>query len=292
MVRFRYKPKTAEEALHLAEIRANKRELLRVLAAERASVAIASAINHSDSITAIRVQQPKSFSLYERIKMILLQLERYKVIEAVAESIATEVAESFAAEVEKDDSALIHKMFAPKRLLVSPVIALKNVLVPPVIVNELWYMKVIVFDHLSSSEKIKHASESVSRITGVDLDWQSPMLEDPRIDMMLFELARFEVNVMVAELNVLLPIQTKTSMIAVNVMVARLNEFVTTVTSNPQSNATVILRLATAALRRVVLVIVNEMPFSKETLLMELSQFEESTLVFEMYMIHCYGSHL
>jgi hypothetical protein len=284
MVRFRYKPKTAEEALHLAEIRANKRELLRVLAAERASVAIASAINHSDSITAIRVQQPKSFSLYERIKMILLQLERYKVIEAVAES--------FAAEVEKDDSALIHKMFAPKRLLVSPVIALKNVLVPPVIVNELWYMKVIVFDHLSSSEKIKHASESVSRITGVDLDWQSPMLEDPRIDMMLFELARFEVNVMVAELNVLLPIQTKTSMIAVNVMVARLNEFVTTVTSNPQSNATVILRLATAALRRVVLVIVNEMPFSKETLLMELSQFEESTLVFEMYMIHCYGSHL
>ena len=73
-------------------------------------------------------------------------------------------------------------------------------------------------------------------------------------------------------------------MIAVNVMVARLNEFVTTVTSNPQSNATIILRLATAAFSRVVLVTVNEMPFSKETLMMELSQSEDITMMFDGFM--------
>ena len=68
-----------------------------------------------------------------------------------------------------------------------------------------------------------------------------------------------------------------------NVMVAELNEFVTTVKSNPQSNATVILRLATAALRRVVLPYSHEMQFGKENLLMELSQFVISAGDFDLY---------
>ena len=294
MVRIYTKPKTPEEALRRAESSAKKRELLRVVAAKRASAAIASAINHSDSITAIRVQQPKSLSLDERIKMILLQVnsERYKGIDSVAESIAAEAAESFAAEVEKDDAALIYIMFAPKSMYNDREIfsSFKLPLESPLIENELWFIKVLVFPHSISSEKIMSATDCVSRITAVDFSWRwqspSPIPEDQRIDMMLFELARFEMNVMVAELNVLLPIQEQnnTVMIAVNVMVARLNEFVTTVTSNPQSNATVILRLATAAFRRVVLVTVNEMPFSKETLMMELSQSEDITMMFDGFM--------
>ncbi len=294
MVRIYSKPKTPEEALRRAENSAKKRELLRVAAAKRASAAIASAINQSDSITAIRVQQPKSLSLDERIKMILLQVnsERYKGIDSVAESIAAEAAESFAAEVEKDDAALIYIMFAPKSMYNDREIfsSFKLPLESPLIENELWFIKVLVFPHSISSEKIMSATDCVSRITAVDFSWRwqspSPIPEDQRIDMMLFELARFEMNVMVAELNVLLPIQNNTAMIAVNVMVARLNEFVTTVTSNPQSNATVILRLATAAFRRVVLVTVNEMPFSKETLLIELSQSEDSTKLFDSSIIN------
>ena len=285
MVRIYTKPKTPEEALRRAENSAKKRELLRVVAAKRASAAIASAINHSDSITAIRVQQPKSLSLDERINMILLQVksDRYKGIDSVAESIAAEAAESFAAEVEKDDAALIYIMFAPKSLYPNrEFLSYFMLQLSPLIENELWFVKVLVFDHSLSSDKIMSATDYVSRITAVDFHWRwqftSPIPEDQRIDMMLFELARFEMNVMVAELNVLLPIQEQnnTAMIAVNVMVARLNEFVTAVTSNPQSNATVILRLATAAFRRVVLVTVNEMPFSKETLMMELSQSEDA----------------
>ena len=293
MVRIYSKPKTPEEALRRAENSAKKRELLRVAAAKRASAAIASAINQSDSITAIRVQQPKSLSLDERIKMILLQVnsERYKGIDSVAESIAAEAAESFAAEVEKDDAALIYIMFAPKSLYPNrEFLSYFMLQLSPLIENELWFVKVLVFDHSLSSDKIMSATDYVSRITAVDFHWRwqftSPIPEDQRIDMMLFELARFEMNVMVAELNVLLPIQNNTAMIAVNVMVARLNEFVTTVTSNPQSNATVILRLATAAFRRVVLVTVNEMPFSKETLLIELSQSEDSTKLFDSSMVH------
>lgn len=256
MVRIYTKPKTPEEALRRAESSAKKRELLRVVAAKRASAAIASAINHSDSITAIRVQQPKSLSLDERINMILLQVksDRYKGIDSVAESIAAEAAESFAAEVEKDDAALIYIMFAPKSLYPNrEFLSCFMLQLSPLIENELWFVKVLVFDHSLSSDKIMSATDYVSRITAVDFHWRwqftSPIPEDQRIDMMLFELARFEMNVMVAELNVLLPIQEQnnTVMIAVNVMVARLNEFVTTVTSNPQSNATVILRLATAA---------------------------------------------
>ena len=293
MVRIYTKPKTPEEALRRAENSAKKRELLRVAAAKRASAAIASAINQSDSITAIRVQQPKSLSLDERIKMILLQVnsERYKGIDSVAESIAAEAAESFAAEVEKDDAALIYIMFAPKSLYPNrEFLSYFMLQLSPLIENELWFVKVLVFDHSLSSDKIMSATDYVSRITAVDFHWRwqftSPIPEDQRIDMMLFELARFEMNVMVAELNVLLPIQEQnnTAMIAVNVMVARLNEFVTAVTSNPQSNATVILRLATAAFRRVVLVTVNEMPFSKETLMMELSQSEDITMMFDGFM--------
>ena len=293
MVRIYTKPKTPEEALRRAENSAKKRELLRVVAAKRASAAIASAINHSDSITAIRVQQPKSLSLDERINMILLQVksDRYKGINSVAESIAAEAAESFAAEVEKDDAALIYIMFAPKSLYPNrEFLSYFMLQLSPLIENELWFVKVLVFDHSLSSDKIMSATDYVSRITAVDFHWRwqftSPIPEDQRIDMMLFELARFEMNVMVAELNVLLPIQEQnnTAMIAVNVMVARLNEFVTAVTSNPQSNATVILRLATAAFRRVVLVTVNEMPFSKETLMMELSQSEDITMMFDGFM--------
>ncbi len=293
MVRIYTKPKTPEEALRRAENSAKKRELLRVVAAKRASAAIASAINHSDSITAIRVQQPKSLSLDERINMILLQVksDRYKGIDSVAESIAAEAAESFAAEVEKDDAALIYIMFAPKSLYPNrEFLSYLMLQLSPLIENELWFVKVLVFDHSLSSDKIMSATDYVSRITAVDFHWRwqftSPIPEDQRIDMMLFELARFEMNVMVAELNVLLPIQEQnnTAMKAVNVMVARLNEFVTTVTSNPQSNATIILRLATAAFSRVVLVTVNEMPFSKETLMMELSQSEDITMMFDGFM--------
>lgn len=293
MVRIYTKPKTPEEALRRAENSAKKRELLRVVAAKRASAAIASAINHSDSITAIRVQQPKSLSLDERINMILLQVksDRYKGIDSVAESIAAEAAESFAAEVEKDDAALIYIMFAPKSLYPNrEFLSYFMLQLSPLIENELWFVKVLVFDHSLSSDKIMSATDYVSRITAVDFHWRwqftSPIPEDQRIDMMLFELARFEMNVMVAELNVLLPIQEQnnTAMKAVNVMVARLNEFVTTVTSNPQSNATIILRLATAAFSRVVLVTVNEMPFSKETLMMELSQSEDITMMFDGFM--------
>ena len=168
-------------------------------------------------------------------------------------------------------------MFAPESLLGSPVIVMK------VMVNE---------RQLSRDGQIFRAIEGVRRITGVDLHWRCPMPEDQRIDMILFEFARFEMNVMVAELNVLMTIvltivtekaAADNARKAVNVMVAELNEFVTTVKSNPQSNATVILRLATAALRRVVLPYSHEMQFGKETLFMELSQFVVSAGDFDLY---------
>ena len=87
--------------------------------------------------------------------------------------------------------AKIQIMFAPESLLGSPVIVMK------VMVNE---------RRLSRDGQIFRAIEGVRRITGVDNHWRCPMPEDQRINMILFELARFEMNVMAAELNVLLTI--------------------------------------------------------------------------------------
>ncbi len=256
------------------------KEASKTRAAKEALDAIESAVNHNERITAIRVQECLSLSLDERMNMIYLQLmsgryERYLMqsVELSREEVAKSVAASAASFAEKDDSAIIHIIFMPLVFVCSRLIVTRYI-----------EMKVIVdVNKRSRSTQISYAAEGVRRITSIRLDFPLSMPQDQRIDMILYELARFEMNIMVAELNVLLttvasskPHPKKDNAInAVNVMVAELNTFLQTVTSNP----TVILRLTTAALRRVVLS--HEMHCGKETLFRELSEFEVSSQKFD-----------
>ncbi len=270
----------AEKESYLARSREECNESYSEREARLVSNAIKSAIYHTHLRIAISVQQSQSLSLGERIELILLQISGLYEGDFRRSGIPIEEAESIAAEAAslavEDDLAIIHIVFSLR------------ILVPPK-----FFFKVIVRKS-RRSKSLYSAIQGLQRITGVNLEHMSRMPRDQTIDSILFELARYEMNVMVAELNVLLPLvtygeATETAKDAVNVLVSVLNSFVTTVTSDPQSNASVILRLAIAAFRRVVLSYSHETQLEKETLVEELSRFELSVDDFNTWLCTQYN---